>query len=410
MSAFQYQAVSRAGKTVKGIIEADNKSSALSALQEKGLYPTKLNRVKERRRKNKSSGFFAVYQRIFRRVSSKALAATVRQMSTLLIAGMALDEALAAMLEGHGSSELDKILSEIRERVREGAALAEAMSEHPHVFSSTFITMVQAGENSGSLDIVLSRLADHLEAQVGLRRKVQSALAYPVLMLLVGGGIFIFLMMFIVPKVTQIFIDMKQQLPLPTRILISFSDFMGEWWHVILAVLFVIVMLVSRLKKTGRGKKVFDKLKLSFPVTGNLFRYIEVGNFTRTLGLLLKNDVSLLKGLGIVRSASSNFYLEDVVDHVVEDVQEGKDVTRAMRGNFLFDPTHVQLISAGERSGQLDKMLLLVATDCEDEVDNKLQMITSLIEPLMILSLGVIVGFVVVSIIMPIFQMNSLVG
>lgn len=217
-------------------------------------------------------------------------------------------------------------------------------------------------------------------------------------------------MMFIVPKVTQIFIDMKQQLPLPTRLLIGFSDFMGQWWHVILMVFILLMVLAAKVKRTPKGKKFFDKFKLIAPITGSLFRYIEVGSFTRTLGLLLKNDVSLLKGLDIVRSASSNIYLEEVVDHVVEDVKEGKDLTKAMRGNFLFDPTHVQLISAGEKSGQLDKMLLIVAGDCEAEVENKLQVITSLLEPLMILSLGVVVGFVVVSIIMPIFQMNSLVG
>ncbi|NDV24922.1 type II secretion system F family protein [Desulfovibrio sp. JC022] len=410
MSAFQYKAVSSAGKSVKGIIEADNKAAALTSLKEKGLYPTKLSRVRERRGNGGGSSFRLLYQKIFRRVSPKVLAGSVRQLATLLTAGMALDVALAAMLEGRGASELDKVLSEIRERVREGMSLAEAMAEHKHVFSTTFVTMVEAGENSGSLDLVLGRLADHLEAQVALRRKVQSALAYPILMLLVGGGIFIFLMMFIVPKVTQIFIDMKQQLPLPTRILISFSDFMGQWWHVMLLSLIGLVVIGVKFKKTARGKRFFDKLKFSLPVMGNLSRYIEVGNFTRTLGLLLRNDVNLLKGLGIVRSASSNFYLERVVDQITEDVQEGKDLALAMRGSFLFDPTHVQLISAGERSGQLDRMFLIVADDCDDEVDSKLQMLTSLIEPLMILSLGVIVGFVVVSIIMPIFQMNSLVG
>lgn len=192
MSAFQYNAVSRAGKTVKGIIEADNKSSALSALKDKGLYPTKLQRVRDQRKKQGASKFSLTYNKIFRRVTPKSLAGSVRQLATLLTAGMALDNALAAMLEGRGTTELDKVFSEIRERVREGTALAEAMSCHPHVFSSTFVTMVHAGENSGSLDLVLTRLADHLESQVALRRKVQSALAYPILMMLVGGDFHFF--------------------------------------------------------------------------------------------------------------------------------------------------------------------------------------------------------------------------
>lgn len=410
MSAFQYKAVSRSGKAVKGIIEADNKSSALSFLKEKGLYPTNLSRVRENRQHARNSVLRSLSQKVFHKVSPKELAGAVRQLATLLSAGMALDVALAAMLEGRGASELDNVLSEIRERVREGMSLAAAMEDHRHVFSTPFITMVQAGENSGSLDLVLGRLADHLESQVVLRRKVQSALAYPILMLFVGGGIFIFLMMFIVPKVTRIFIDMKQELPLPTRLLIGVSDFMGQWWYAIVLCIIMLIVLGSKFKKTAKGKKIFDKIKVVLPVTGNLFRYMEIGNFTRTLGLLLRNDVSLLKGLSIVRSASANCYLEALVDQISEDVQEGKDLTKAMHRNFLFDPMHVQLISAGERSGQLDKMLLLVADDCDDEVDSKLQVVTSLLEPLMILFLGALVGFVVISIIMPIFRMNSLVG
>ncbi|WP_027179380.1 type II secretion system F family protein [Maridesulfovibrio bastinii] len=410
MPAFQYKAVSKTGKSVKGIIEADNKTAALHSLKVKGLYTTKLAKISGRKPKAGGSTLRYFYQRIFNRVPLKVLSGAVRQLAILLSAGMALDFALAAMLDGKGTSELDKVLSEVRERVREGLSLAEALADHPHIFSSTFITMVQAGEDSGSIDLVLGRLADHLESQVALRRKVQSALAYPILMLIVGGGIFVFLMMFIVPKVTQIFVDMKQELPAPTRILIGFSNFMGHWWGLLIVLVVLLIFGIIRFKKTAPGKRIMDKAKLSAPVTGDLFRYIEVGNFTRTLGLLLKNDVSLLKGLGIVRSASTNIYLEKVVDQISVDVQEGKDLTLAMHGSFLFDPMHVQLVAAGERSGQLDKMLLIVADDCDDEVESKLQMITSLIEPLMILSLGVIVGFVVVSIIMPIFQMNSLVG
>ena len=410
MAAYQYSAVSPGGKTSNGIIEADSVSDAIKILRSKDLYPMEVERISDRRKRTEALWWHKLGKFLYHRVSQKTVAGTVRQLAILLEAGMPLDSALGAMLEGRGGTEMDKILSQIKECIREGKTFAVALGEHPHVFPQAFISMIEAGESSGSLELVMNRMAEHMEEQLLLRRKIQSTLAYPILMMIVGASVLFFLMTFIIPKVTKIFIDLKHALPLPTRILIGTSDFFRNWWWLLLLAIVLFVIAVIKFSKTKKGKAVLDNLKMKMPLLGQMNKLMGASRFTRTVGMLIKNGVTLPTALKIAKTVSGNVLWENIVDEISSDVQEGKEFTLALRKSSLLNPTHVQLIMAGEKSGRLEQMLLVVAGDCENEIENRLQTLTSLMEPLMILLLGVVVGFVVVAILMPIFQMSSLIS
>ena len=339
------------------------------------------------------------------------VAATIRQLATLLKARLPLDRALEAIISGEEKQNaMQRIMAEVREAIREGSTLASALSKHPRTFNTTFVTMVRAGENSGTLDIVMGRLADHIDQQLALRRKIKATMAYPVLMLIVGICVMVFLLSYVVPKVTEIFLDMDRALPLPTQILLTASDLIRQSWLPILLGITILSYGFYRLKQTASGRKHIDAFLVRLPVVGDLIRQLAVSNFTKTLGMLLKNGVPLVSSLEIVQSVAANQTMRSVINEVYEDVQEGKPLCGPLQKSKIFEHATVQMISAGEQSGQLDEMLMIVADDCDSKVDAKLQMLTSLMEPLMILFLGGMVGFVVMAIMLPIFEISNLVG
>ncbi|WP_319468733.1 type II secretion system F family protein [uncultured Pseudodesulfovibrio sp.] len=410
MPVFKYKAASSGGKKKSDIIDAASRTQAARKLREQGLFPLEITQVKAKGTGNSpSSPKFSLNQ--LRRVPRDALASTIRQLATLLNASMPLDKALNAIIKGEGKQdELQRIMTEVRETVREGGDLATAFSKHPNVFNTTFITMIRAGENSGTLDIVMERLADHIDQQLALRRKVQATMAYPVLMMIVGVCVVIFLLSFVVPKVTEIFFDMERALPTPTRILITVSDLMRKSWDILLLIGLALGYGGYKAVKTPKGKAIFDDLLLNTPVLGDLIKQLAVGRFAKTFGMLLKNGVSLVSALEIVKSASGNEAMKAVIEEMHHDVQEGKPLTGPLESSSIFQHATVQMIAAGEQSGRLDELLLIVADDCESKVNSRLQMLTSLMEPVMILILGGMVGFVVLAIMLPIFEMSNLVG
>ncbi|WP_243543962.1 type II secretion system F family protein [Pseudodesulfovibrio tunisiensis] len=409
MPVFRYRAADSRGRKKSGIVDAASRAQAVRNLREQGLFPVDVSRERSRREGGTANPVSRL--RMLRRVPREALAATIRQLATLLNADLPLDKALDAVIVGGGKqSELQRIMTEVREAVREGGDLASAFARYPHVFTTTFVTMVRAGENSGTLDIVMERLADHINQQLALRRKVQATLAYPVLMLVVGVCVVIFLLSFVVPKVTEIFFDMERALPLPTRILITASDLVRKSWGILLLVTLSCGYGLFRFCKTERGRVAWHRFLLRVPVLGDIIRQLAVGRFARTLGMLLKNGVSLVSALDIVISVAGNEVVRDVIRVMHHDVQEGKPLTGPMAGSSIFDHATVQMIAAGEQSGRLAEMLLIVSEDCESRVETKLQVLTSLMEPIMILLLGGMVGFVVMAIMLPIFEMSNLVG
>ncbi len=408
MPVYEYTALDRSGKNISGIIDADSSAVARQKLRNSGKYPVQ---VKETTTKVKSEqGTGLTLPSFFNRVSADDIHALTRQLATLLNAGIPLVAALDALMEQTTSPPLKKIVAQIKESVNEGNSLTASLARHPKLFSNIYLNMVRAGEASGSLDVVLERLADFGEHQQALKGRFQAALVYPIFMAIVGAGVLFFLLSFVVPNLTRIFTEMKQVLPLPTTILIWFSDFMRSYWWVIVAVIVVIVVAVREAIKKPKGRYFWDRLKLRLPVIGQINRKIALSRFGRTLGSLLQSSVPLITSLQIVRNIVNNALIGDVIDEAIEDIQAGKSLKLALSRSEWFPPVFRQMVSVGEQSGDLEGMLHKIADAYEREVETRITGMTSLIEPIMILLMAVVVGFIVISILLPIFEMNQMVG
>ncbi|HMB32311.1 MAG TPA: type II secretion system inner membrane protein GspF [Desulfohalobiaceae bacterium] len=406
MPVYKYNALNTKGKEQKGIINADSDKHALDKLRQQSLYPRHLQLIGtqplERNLKQYLSGYF-------QRVSQSELVLTIRQISTLLSAGMPLTTCLDSILQQIKRGSLQQIMAQIRERIHEGQSFAESMEEHPHIFPATFTAMIRAGENSGTLEIIMERLAEFGEQQENLKRKLQSSLAYPILILLVSLGVIFFLMSYVVPKVTQIFLDFDQVLPLPTIILIKLSNIIQNYWWAFPVLFLIILIFLKKWTDTYKGKKILHQQLLHLPLVGTILHNIIISRFSYTLGTLLQNDVSLIQSLSIVRNVVSNTQLQEAVNHIINEIREGNDLAKALQDHKIFPATMIQMVSAGEQSGTLETMFLKVAQTSQDYVTNKLTMLTSLLEPIMILILGGVVGFIVLAVLLPIFDMSHLI-
>ena len=408
MPVYEYTALDRVGKNITGIIDADSTAAARQKLRNSGKYPVQVKETTTKVKSEKGAGL--ALPSIFNRVSADDIHALTRQLATLLSAGIPLVAALDALMEQTSNPPLKKIVAQIKESVNEGNSLTASFSRHPKLFSNIYINMVRAGEASGSLDVVLERLADFGEHQQALKGRFQAALVYPVFMAIVGAGVLFFLLSFVVPNLTRIFTEMKQVLPLPTTILIWFSDFMRSYWWIILAVIVAIIVAVKEAIKKPKGRYFWDTLKLRLPVIGQINRKIALSRFGRTLGSLLQSSVPLITSLQIVRNIVNNVLIGDVIDEAMEDIQAGKSLNLALSRSEWFPPVFRQMISVGEQSGDLEEMLHKIADAYEREVETRITGMTSLIEPIMILLMAVVVGFIVISILLPIFEMNQMVG
>jgi general secretion pathway protein F len=408
MPVYEYTALDRAGKNVAGIIDADSTVAARQKLRASGKFPVQVRETTSIAKAQ--TGGRASFLSVFNRVTPDDIHAFTRQLATLLNAGIPLVGALDALMEQSNSPPLKKIIAQIKESVNEGNSLTASLAKLPRLFSNIYINMVRAGEASGSLDVVLERLADFGEHQQALKSRFKAAMVYPIFMAIIGSGVLFFLLSFVVPNLTRIFTEMKQVLPLPTTLLIWFSDFMRVyWWLIVLAILAVIVGIRKGIK-SARGRYIWDSLKLRLPVIGQINRKIALSRFGRTLGSLLQSGVPLITSLQIVRNIVNNMLIGDVLDEAMEDIQAGKSLNLALSRSFWFPPVFRQMIAVGEQSGDLEGMLYKIADAYEREVEARIAGMTALIEPIMILAMAVIVGFIVISILLPIFEMNQMVG
>ena len=408
MPVYEYTALDRAGKNVTGIIDADSTVAARQKLRSSGKYPVQ---VKETTAKAKSESAAGIsLPSIFNRVKPDDIHALTRQLATLLNAGIPLLGALDALMEQTTSPPLKKIIAQIKESVNEGNSFTASLARHPKLFSNIYINMVRAGEESGSLDVVLERLAEFGEHQQVLKGRFQAALVYPVFMAIIGTGVLFFLLSFVVPNLTRIFTEMKQVLPLPTTILIWFSDFMRSYWWVILLAIVAIILGIKEFIRRPKGRYIWDSLKLRLPIIGQINRKIALSQFGGTLGSLLQSGVPLMTSLQIVRNIVNNVLIGEVVDEAMEDIQAGKSLNLALSRSIWFPPVFRQMVSVGEQSGDLEGMLHKIAAAYEREVETRITGMTALIEPIMILLMAVVVGFIVISILLPIFEMNQMVG
>jgi len=407
MPVYEYQALDRAGKNKSGIIDADSPIAARQKLRGSGVFPTALKETSSALRQ-KAQGPRSV-STFFKRVKPGEISAATRQLAILLGAGITLVASLDALITQVPNPLLKKILAQTKESVNQGNSLAASLGQHPKVFSEIYVNMVRAGEESGSLDLVLHRLAELTEHQQALKGRLKAALAYPVFMLFIGILVLFFLVAFIVPNITKIFDEMHQILPLPTLILIAVSHFLKSFWWLVAGGCGCALFLITKFIRTPRGRRLWDRVKLGAPLIGSLNSKSAMARFSRTLASLLQNGVPLLSALGIVRNIVNNTRITEAIDDAIDDIQSGRGLAASLSKSRCFPPITIQMISAGEQSGEMEAMLNRIADVFEGEVETQTLAMTSLMEPIMILGMGLTVGFIVISILLPIFEMNQMI-
>jgi general secretion pathway protein F len=415
MPVFEYRGLNTAGKTVKGLLEADSPKTLRTQLRKDGIFLTDVLGQAEGSRAAVRKGAGAdlasrdinLRRLAGGRINTDDVAITTRQLATLLGAGVTLVESLTALVDQVEKERLKRVLSDVKQRVNEGSSLADALGQHLKIFGSLYVNRVRAGEASGALDTVLLRLADFTESQSRLRQKIIGTMLYPAIMVLVGGGILVLLMVVVVPKVTKIFDTMKATLPLPTQILIWTSNFLQNWWFIIFPSMAVAFILATRYYRSPAGKPKWDRFVLRAPVFGSLVRLLAISRFARTLATLLKSGVPLLAAMDIVKAIITNSILADVVEKARDSIREGESIANPLKRSGEFPPLVYHMVAIGERSGQLEDMLTSVADSYETQVNVRIGALTSLLEPILIVFMGAVIAFVAFSILMPILQVNS---
>ncbi|MDI9569431.1 MAG: type II secretion system inner membrane protein GspF [Pseudomonadota bacterium] len=410
MPVYEYVALDRKGNKIKGMIDAGSLASARVKLRETEVYPVEIREPEAGRGRDTTAASEAAGAGFFKKVGLREVAATTRQLSTLLGAGLPLVPSLSTLVAQTTNRSMKATLAQIRENVNEGNSLTSSMSHFPQIFPPLYVNMVRAGEASGTINLVLERLADFMENQQALRAKIRSALAYPILMFIIGNLVLFFLITFVVPNITKIFSEMHQNLPAITIFLIAVSGFFKNfWWGIAIAVTAAFLFLRHGMRNTESGRYWWDRLKLKAPLFGALNQKLAMARFSRTLGTLLQSGVPLLTAMNIVRNVVDNRIVADEILHASREIEEGQNLSAPLARGGLFPPLAVEMISVGEQSGNLETMLYRIADAYEKEVEASVIMLTSLLEPVMILVMGLIVGFVVVSVLLPIFEMNQLV-
>ncbi len=405
MPLFEYVAYTAQGRKQTGTIEASGRRAAFDQLRHDGIFPSEVRSAREGRQ------LLQPLKRYWQqRISQEETAAVTRQLATLLKAGLPLAEALMATAEQQDHAHLGRILREVRAAVIEGDALAVAMREHPRIFSRLVSDSVEIGERSGRLAWVLEQLAEYQEKQARLQSRLQGALAYPLLMVLVGSGVLAFLMVTVVPKVTQMLVELGQQLPLPSLILIRTSAFLSAWWWLLALLLVLLGFWLRRYLATPDGRLKWDRLQLSLPLIGRVRRQVEAARWSRTLATLLAGGMPLLAALEVVRDLTENRVFVGVMVEAVRSVREGEGLATCLGRGGIFPPMVRRMVEVGERSGELSAMLQQVAATLEHQLETTLDAMLSLIEPLLILLMGGMIGFVVLAVLLPIFQASQGLG
>ena len=405
MAVYEYKALADTGKTVKGIIDADSPVSARRKLRDQNLYPTQLT---------EGTGNVAAGKKDtdvqLGGVSTRDIAMTTRQLAVLLKAGMPLVETLTAIIEQTTKSKLRNALYDVRDRVTEGKRFADGLAQHPRIFSSLYVNMIRAGEASGSLEMVLFRLADLLEHQAKMKAKVLSTLAYPAFMVLFAIGIISFLTLVVVPKITTLFESRDIALPRITKILIGTTDFIGAYWYILIGGVIALFTLWRLWVSTERGRVTWDRMRLRTPLVGPLFLKLVCARFARILSTMLTSGMTMMRALEIVNTVVQNKHIEGVLNDVKSEVRRGKGLAGPLKASGEFPPMLIHMVELGQRSGEIEDMLQQVADTYDEDVQVTVDALVSLLEPIIIIVMGVFVGLLVLSILMPILQMSTNIG
>ncbi|MFO7557688.1 MAG: type II secretion system inner membrane protein GspF [Desulfobacterales bacterium] len=409
MPVYEYKALNAKGKSVSGIIDTESAGTARQKLRSSQIFPIEIKEVYATQKESGKKSSMSI-SLLFSRVRQSEITMMTRQLSTLVGAGFPLVSAIATLIPQTKSIIFQKTLSQIKDSIEEGSSFAGALSLYPETFSPIYINMVRAGESSGTLEIVLERLADITENQQALTNKIKSMLAYPAIMTVIGSGVLFFLMAYIVPKITTIFEDVNRVLPAPTRFLIATGDILKSFWWLFFILIVAAIFCFRALRKTEKGKYMIDRFVLSLPIAGELVKKLAVARFARTLGSLLENGVTLLSSLEIVKNIVGNVIIAGVVEKAASDVEKGQALGKTIESSNIFPNLSVQMILVGEQSGELEPMLNKVADVFEGEVESTVIAMTSWLEPIIILVMGVVVAFIVLSIVLPIMEMNRLIA
>lgn len=406
MAVYAWKGINAGGRTVKGVRDADSPKVLRVQLKKDGILVTEMLEESAARKKQAREVDLKKY---FRRVSTLDVAVTTRQLATLLKAGIPLVEALTALIDQLENPDLKSAFTATRDKVNEGTSFADALRQHPKIFQSLYVNMVAAGEASGTLDVVLARLAEFLEAQSKLSNKVVGALAYPAFMVVMTLFITGIMMIVVVPKVTAIFQDFAQALPWYTRLLIFVSDVLRGWWWLLAILIAGAVYGFRRWLGTEKGRSQWDRFVLRAPLFGKLTTMVAVSRFARTLSTLLKSGVELLTALEITRNVLGNTELAKVIDDARASIREGESIATPLKRSGRFPPIVTHMIAIGERSGQLEEMLENVASAYDSQVESRVAVMTSLLEPIMIVVMGGLSGSIAFSILMPLLSINDFV-
>jgi type IV pilus assembly protein PilC len=421
MPRYNYVALDTNGKETKGTIEVASQNEAIGRVKEMGLFPTKIveaEKLQEKpfKKKAKAGGkkgpgisININIPGLSGRVKPKVLTTFTRQLATLVDAGLPLLRGLRVLQKQERSAVLKKILGELALAIEGGSTFSEALAQHPKVFNRLFVNMVKAGELGGVLEVVLRRLAEFSEKAQKIKGKIKAALFYPVAVLIVSTGILILLLTFVIPRFKLVFADMMEGKSLPafTQLVMDISDAVKNHFLVVTGCLAVFVVLFLLFIKTKFGRWIWDSFKLKVPVIGPVVRKVAISRFARTLGTLVSSGVPILQALTIVRETAGNVVISNAVNSVHESVKEGETITSPLESSGVFPPMVVSMVDVGEQTGALPEMLLKIADNYDEEVDNAVASMTALLEPIMIVFLAVVVGSIVIAMFMPLISMIS---
>lgn len=402
MAIYNYKGLDKSGKEVKGIVNVEGLTAAKAKIKSLGIMLIEINEQTSGSMKKSTSNIT-----FGSGVSIEDLSLMTRQLATLLRAKIQVVEAFTALVDQTENPNLKITLSEIRQKVNEGSSLAKALGDYPKIFDNVYVNMVDAGETSGTLEVVLLKLADFTEGQLKLRNKIKSAMTYPVIMMIAGGAMIGIIFIFVIPKITKIFVSMKKTLPLQTQICIWISNFLiNFWWLVILGTIGAVISY-KKYAATAKGKFNIDALILKMPVISEIVTMINVSRFCSTLATLLQSGVPILVSMKIVSNLISNVHMKKAIEDSRTSVSEGASLTGPLIRSELFPPMVTHMIKLGEKSGELEPMLQIVAENYEEQVNTKLSGLTSILEPIMMVMMGLVVAFIIFSVVVPLIDLNN---
>ena len=404
MPSFQYTALDRNGKKIRSEVQAGSESMARKQAKDRGHFIIKMG-VDSGRMK---FDFFKTSQISSMRVPGKDLVFFTRQLGTLLKSGFTLDGALAAISEQITHSGFHSAILEVDRAVKEGKTLYESLNKYPYIFNETFRSLVRAGEASGELPAILAKLALYLEEQTKLKNKMLATLTYPAVMVIASIGVIIVLMTQVVPNITSVLLEQGKELPMATEILINSSNFLSNWWWLLVLLIVILFVFIKQYYRTKAGRYLIDSLLLKLPLLGTLFQKIAISRFASTFAVLLRSGVDILKSMSIVKEVVGNIVLQEAISDAADNVGEGNSIAEPLQTSGVFPPIVIKMIDTGQRSGNLEMMLETVASDYDNEVENTILGLTSIIEPLIILVMGGFVCFIVVAILVPMQDMANL--